>query len=126
MLLAAPHHGLAEGIRSLLETAFDAVIMVADMRSLCESAQRLEPRLAIVDMALAGGDVHGMTAQLRCCCPGLKLILLAVYDDPSVVRLAMEAGAEGMVAKSRIATDLLTAVDAVLRGESHFPGKRTH
>ena len=30
VLLADRHHGLTEGVRGLLETSFDAVVMVAD------------------------------------------------------------------------------------------------
>jgi len=34
VLLADRHHGLSEGVRGLFETAFDAVVMVADETSL--------------------------------------------------------------------------------------------
>ena len=37
VLLADRHHGLTERIRGLLETMFDAVVMVADEPSLQES-----------------------------------------------------------------------------------------
>jgi DNA-binding NarL/FixJ family response regulator len=123
VLLAAPHHGLAEGIRSLLGTEFDAVVMVADEKSLCESAHRLEPGLAVVDLSLAHGDVRGMIRRLREKCEGLKVLLLSAHDEPAVARAAMEAGADGLVNKREIATDLLLAVEHVLRGERHFPGE---
>ncbi len=121
VLLAAPHYGLAEGIRSLLATEFDAVVMVADERSLSESAQRLNPQLAVVDLALAHGDIRGLIDRLRLGCAGLKVILLSAHDEPAIVEAARKAGAEGLVGKREIATELLTAVDAVLRGELHFP-----
>lgn len=120
VLLAEPHHGLAEGIRSLLGTAFDTVVMVADDRSLFEGAERLHPRLAVVDLALAHGDVGGLIRRLRVSCLGLKVILLSAHDEPAVVRAAMEAGADGLVNRRAIAADLLP-VDDVLRGEQHFP-----
>jgi DNA-binding NarL/FixJ family response regulator len=121
VLLAAPHFGLAEGIRSLLATAFDTVVMVADEKSLCETAQRLNPRLAVVDLSLAHGDIRGLIHRLRLSCPGLKVVLLSAHDEPAIVEAARSAGAEGLVAKREIATELLTTVDAVLRGELHFP-----
>ncbi len=121
VLLAAPHYGLADGIRSLLATEFDAVVMVADEKSLCESAVRLNPQLAVVDLALAHGDIRGLIARLRLGCAGLKVILLSAHDESAIVEAARSAGAEGLVGKREIATELLTAVDAVLRGESHFP-----
>ena len=51
VLLADRHHGLTEGVRSLLETMFDAVVMVADETSLAESAARLQPEVAVVDVS---------------------------------------------------------------------------
>lgn len=50
VLLADRHHGLSEGLRSLLETIFEAVVMVADEHSLFETARRLRPTLAVVDL----------------------------------------------------------------------------
>jgi DNA-binding NarL/FixJ family response regulator len=73
---------------------------------------------------LAHGDVSGLIRRLRLACAGLKVILLSAHDEPAVARAAMEAGAEGLVNKREIATDLLPAVEDVLRGERHFPPAR--
>ncbi len=116
VLLADRHHGLTEGVRGLLETMFEAVVMVADENSLFESARRLQPTLAIVDLSLTHGDILRSLQRLRARCPGLKVIVLSVHDEPSVCRAAMEAGADGFVLKRALATDLLPAVDAVLAG----------
>lgn len=116
VLVADRHHGLTEGMRSLLESVFDAVVMVADEVSLFESAERLQPRLAIVDLSLARGKGLQWVPQLRACCPGLKLIVLSVHDEPAVREAALQAGADGFVLKRAVATDLLPAVDAVLAG----------
>lgn len=56
VLLADRHHGLCEGVRSLLETVFEAVVMVADENSLLESARCLQPTLAVVDLSIARSD----------------------------------------------------------------------
>jgi len=48
VLLADRHHGLSEGVRGLLETAFGTVVMVADEASLLEGANRLWPDAAVV------------------------------------------------------------------------------
>jgi DNA-binding NarL/FixJ family response regulator len=116
VLLADRHHGLTEGVRGLLESAFDAVVMVADETSLLESAERLRPALAIVDLSLARGEGLQWLTRLRSRCPGLKVIVLSVHDQPSVCHSAMEAGAAAFVLKRAIATDLLPAIDAVQAG----------
>ena len=114
VLLADRHHGLTEGVRRLLETSFDAVVMVADEISLLESAERLQSTLAIVDLSLVASHNLQWLARLRTLCPTTKLIVLSIHNDPAVRRAAMESGADGFVLKSAIATDLLPAIDAVM------------
>ena len=123
VLLADRHHGLTEGVRGLLESAFDAVVMVADEASLLQSAERLQPTVAVVDLSLARGEGLQWLPRLRSRCPGLKLIVLSVHDQPSVCRAAVEAGADAFVLKRAIVTDLLSAIDAVQAGRSYVsPG----
>ena len=117
VLLADRHHGLAEGIRGLLETAFGTVVMVADEASLLEGAARLRPDVAVVDLSLARDSSLGWLRELRRRCPDLKVIVLSVHDEQTVRRAAMEAGADAFVLKRAIATDLLAAVELVRGGE---------
>jgi two-component system secretion response regulator SsrB len=113
VLLADRHHGLTEGVRGLLETVFGTVVMVADEASLVDGAGRLRPDLAIVDLSLARDRGLGWLHELRKSCPGLKVIVLSVHDEPSVGRAVIEAGADAIVLKRAIATDLLPAIDRI-------------
>jgi DNA-binding NarL/FixJ family response regulator len=123
VLLANRHHGLTEGVRGLLETAFGTVVMVADATSLIEGAGRLKPDVAVVDLSLANDSGLGWLREVKQRCPDLKVIVLSVHDEETVRRAAMEAGADAFVLKRAIATDLLPAVD-LLRGVPS-PGRST-
>jgi two-component system secretion response regulator SsrB len=112
VLLADRHHGLTEGVRGLLATAFGTVVMVSDETSLLDGAERLKPDVAVVDLSLAQDSGLGWLRALRQRCPELKVIVLSVHDEQSVRRAAMEAGADAFVLKRAIATELLSAVDA--------------
>ena len=120
VLLADPHHGVSEGVRALLATSFETVVMVADEVSLLESAHRLRSDLAVVDLALSRGNGLELVHRLRTRFPEMKLIIVSVHDQPSVSRSVLEAGAHGFVAKRAIATDLLAAADAVLAGKRYM------
>jgi len=113
-LLADRHLGLMEGIRGLLETEFEAVVVVGDEVSLFETARQLEVTLAVVDLSLARGDGLGLIRRIRNRFPKLKLIALSVHAEKSVELAAIQAGADGFVRKGSIATDLLPTIDAVL------------
>jgi DNA-binding NarL/FixJ family response regulator len=118
VLLADRHHGLSEGVRGLLETAFGTVVMVADKASLHEVAYRLRPDVAVVDLSLArDGDLEWLKA-VRQRCPGLKVIAISVHDEETVRRAALAAGADAFVLKRAIATDLLPAVARVREEQS--------
>lgn len=113
VLLADRHHGLTEGVRGLLETAFGTVVMVADDASLLEAAVRLRPDVAVVDLSLGRDNGLGWLRAVRLRCPDLKVIVLSVHDEESVRDAAMEAGADAFVLKRAIVTDLLPAIEAV-------------
>ena len=117
VLLADRHHGLTEGVRGLLETAFGTVVMVAEEGSLLEAAGRLRPDVAVVDLSLARDSSLGWLRAVRQRCPDLKVIVLSVHDEQCVRSAAMEAGADAFVLKRAIATDLLPAVARVRGGD---------
>ena len=116
VLVADRHHGLAEGVRGLLETVFATVVMVADKASLLDAAGRLQPDVPVVDLSLARDSGLGWLQTVRQRCPELKVIVISVHDEQSVRQVAMDAGADAFVLKRSIATDLLPAVARVRGG----------
>lgn len=126
VLLADRHHRLSDGVRGLLETTFDGVFMVADQPSLMEGAQRLGPEFVVVDVALARGDIAELLHSIHARAPGAKVLLLSVHDEPAVVAAAFAAGANGLVLKRAIATDLLPAVDALRAGQRYISPLARH
>lgn len=120
MLLADAHHGLRDGVRGLLETEFETVFMVANEASLLEGAGRLKPAIVVFDLSLASGDLCGLLARITERSPGSKVLMLTVHDEATVAEAALAAGAEAVVLKSRLATDLLPAVDALRGGRCYL------
>ena len=120
MLLADRHHGLRDSVRGLLETEFETVFMVADEASLLEGAGQLHPAIVVLDLSLAGGDLCGLLARVTERAPGSKVLMLTVHDEATVAMAALAAGAEAVVLKSRLATDLLPAVDALRAGRRYL------
>jgi len=120
VLLADAHHGLRDGVRGLLETEFETVFMVANEASLLEGAGRLKPAIVVVDLSLAAGDLRGLLVRVTERAPGSKVLMLTVHDETTVAKAALAAGAEAVVLKSRLATDLLAAVDALRAGRRYL------
>ena len=83
--------------------------MAADELSLAEAAERLRPKLVVVDISMAKGDVPGLMVRLRRHKPELKVILLSIHEESTVARSAFDAGADGFLVKSSIANELISA-----------------
>ena len=126
VLLADRHHGLRDGVRGLLEAEFETVFMVADEASLLEGAGRLAPAVVVVDLSFSGGDVRGLLARVGERSPASKLLLLTVHDGPTVADAALDAGADGVVLKRSLATDLMPAVAALLAGKRYLSPEITN
>jgi DNA-binding NarL/FixJ family response regulator len=116
VLLAHRDHGLTEGMRSLLDTKFETVVMVANETSLIKSSSGMNPSLVVVDLSLADGDALGLIHRWRERFPDTKLIVLGAHDESSVSHSIIEAGADGYVVLREIANDLLLAIDQVNAG----------
>ena len=126
VLIADPRNGLFERIRGLLETTFDQIFLVTDKSSLFEGAVRLQPTVIIMDLSYAAGNLSGLMSDLREQAPAAKHLLLSVHDEPSVVAAAIGAGADGMVLKRAIGSDLMPAIDALLAGRHYFNSSATY
>ncbi len=111
---------MLEGIRGLLENMFDAVVMVADMDSLREAPQKLQPDLVVLDLSMpASGEISVVKKKnfVRRF-PAYTLVVLSVYDEPTVARSIIASGASGYVLKRAAVTDLLPALEEVFRGKT--------
>jgi len=118
VILADRHQGMLEGIRGLLEAMFETVVMVADKASLFDTAEKINPDLAVVDLSLLVSSEINIARQLKDKYPDLKIIILSVHDEPTVVSEIMNSGVSGFVLKRSVASDLFSAVDEVLGGKT--------
>jgi DNA-binding NarL/FixJ family response regulator len=119
VLLADSHLNMLQGVHDLLNVLFETVLMVADERSLIEAIATFKPELVVVDLSLPGKGEANVARRLMERHPNLRLIVLSVHDDPTVATLIKNTGAAGFVLKRSTATDLLPAIQEVLRGGNY-------
>ena len=103
----------------LLHDAFDAVVMVADDRSLVEVVERMSPDLLIIDLSLPSSmDDLNVAHRFASERPDMRVIVLSVHDEPAAVRQTLAAGAAAFVLKRTAGIDLIAAVREVLAGRT--------
>jgi DNA-binding NarL/FixJ family response regulator len=120
LLLADAHPNVLEAVRELLAGRFATTVMVAEEPSLLEAVGRMQPDLVVVDLSLPVSGSVNVVRSLFQHYPGLRVVVLSVYDEQTAVSQVLAAGAAGFVLKRTAAVDLLAAVDAVLRGETYI------
>jgi DNA-binding NarL/FixJ family response regulator len=107
---------MMEGIRGLLESLFDSVVMVSDEMSLSETLARLDPDLAVVDLSLDISQASDVAVLLCRYDSDLKFIVLSTHEECEIAEKCMSSGASGYVLKRSAGEDLARAVDEVLKG----------
>jgi DNA-binding NarL/FixJ family response regulator len=119
ILLADDHLLLLDGLRHLLERHYDLVGTVQDGQSVVSAAQRLQPDLVLMDVAMP--VLNGLQAgqRLREQQPKIKLLYVSMYADPPYVEEAMRIGASGYVLKRSGWEELSRAIEAALAGKQY-------
>jgi DNA-binding NarL/FixJ family response regulator len=107
-------------VRLILKETMGTMLMVADEHSLIEAAAGTQLDLVIADLSFPLSSGENVARLLQRLNPGLKAIILSVHDEQTVVDACFAAGAKGFVLKRSAATDLLAAVEAVLKGGTYL------
>ena len=87
-----------------------------------QRAEELKPDLILLDIGLP--KLNGIEAarQIRLLSPSSKIIFLSQYNSLDVVEAALRTGALAYVHKAKAGSELLPAVEAVLRDELFVSG----
>lgn len=120
VLLADRHQSALASVRTLLESKFDKVFMVADEGSLLEAAEKIVPNLIIADLSLPVSKEVNIARRLKKVFPEIKLIILSIHDEPTAITECMEAGVAGFVLKRTAVNDLVPAIEAVMQGSKYI------
>jgi DNA-binding NarL/FixJ family response regulator len=120
ILIADDHNLVAEACGRLLEPEFEVAGIVNNGRTLIEAATQLKPDIVILDVGMP--ELNGIDAgdQLKRSMPSIKLLYLTVNTAPEVAAEAFRHGASGYIVKQCAASELVTAVHRVLKGESYL------
>ena len=121
IVLADRHPSMLMGIRSLLATEAEVVLMVTDEFSLIEAVQKVIPDLVIAELSFPVSGGTNVVKLIKQCNPAIKIIILSMYDDPPVVDAIMKDGADGFVLRQRAVVDLIPAVREATREAAKCP-----
>jgi DNA-binding NarL/FixJ family response regulator len=120
LLVVDDHEVVRQGLVSLLDRrdSFQVVAEAGTVAEAIEQADRFRPDLVIMDVRLPDGSGIEACRDIRAEHPETRVVMLTSYPDEEAVLSAIVAGASGYLLKQVRARDLVTALEAVGRGES--------
>jgi DNA-binding NarL/FixJ family response regulator len=122
-LIADDHVIFSDALRVYLSTALEIVGVVSDGRTLVVEAIRLRPEIVIVDVGMPLLNGLDAARRIKELAPQVKFLFLTMRDDPNLAAAALELGPIAFVLKHSAGSELLQAIDQVLRGRPYLTPK---
>jgi len=116
ILLADDNSAILNHVINLLSqtSRYEVVGALSSGAAVLREFKRLSPDVIVLDISmdlLSGIDVAQHLREYGC---HSKIVFLTVHEDPDYINAAIGAGGSAYVVKSRLSTDLLPALNAVL------------
>jgi two-component system response regulator NreC len=122
ILICDDHVLFSEGIKAILraESGLEVVGEVRDGRQAVEKIKELRPDVVLMDIAMP--DLSGFEATRRVheADPSVRVLMLTMHDEEELVARCLEAGAAGYIIKDAPATQLVYAIETVMKGERYL------
>ena len=126
VLLADDSAAVLEVMKQLLKPEFEVVGTVQDGVSLVAAAQKLDPDVMIVDVAMPGLSGFEAAKQLRKSHVRGIIVFLSFHEDVSFIAEARSIGTMGYVFKSSANQDLVVAIHEALEGRFFVSPRHDH
>jgi len=122
VVLVDDHKLVRDGVKTILERGaeFRVVGEAENGSDAVQLCRKSPPDIVLMDIGLPGMNGIEATTELLRHCPGLKVIILSMFDDENSVVGAIRSGARAFVLKKASSGALLDALRTVARGGSYL------
>lgn len=112
VIIVDDHAVLRDGIRYLCLAASDVTLIgeAASGEEALALCHELQPDVVLMDLMMPGMDGIATTKAIREQCPEVKILVLTSFDTQSLIREAIEAGANSYVLKDAATEEILNAI----------------
>src|SRR5579872_1962753 len=120
VMLVDDHEVVRQGLKSLLERRehLQIVAEAGTVAAAVAAAARTQPDVIVMDVRLPDGTGIEACRDIRAERPETRVLMLTSYADDEAVYASIVAGAAGYLLKQTRGRELVSAIEAVARGES--------
>jgi DNA-binding NarL/FixJ family response regulator len=123
ILCVDDHAVVRDGIGAILNLQPDMTLAASAStgREALEQYRNIRPDITLMDLRLT--DMSGFDAirAIRSEFPNARVVVLSSYEGDADIRAAMDAGAQGYVAKGMVREELLDVIRTVYAGKRRIP-----
>lgn len=126
VIIADDHAVVREGIKAVVERVdplIEIVGLAASGKELLHLAEQAPADVYILDISMPQMNGLEAMAQLLKKDPKAKILVLSMYDDPTLIKKAIHQGARGYLLKEHALEDIVQAIHKVYEGEIAFCSK---
>ncbi len=121
ILITDDHGVIRAGLRALLSglPEIEVVGEAVDGRDTLRKAVELTPDIVLMDLSMPEMGGVEATAQLAQIAPNVRVLILTVHEDESLLKEVIRAGAAGYIIKRAVEDELIHAIRVVARGDMY-------
>ncbi|MCL6612856.1 MAG: response regulator transcription factor [Peptococcaceae bacterium] len=120
LLIVDDHPMIREGLVAMLTPYPDIRIVgtCTDGEEAIEAVGRLCPDIVLMDIKM--GKINGFeaTREIVTSYPGVKVIMLTIFEDAESIRMALQSGASGYMLKQATREKLVESIRRAFKGET--------
>lgn len=122
LMIVEDHELFRTGIQNILATmpGVEVVGEASSGEDAIAMARRVKPDLILMDVGLPGISGLETTERILKTQPGIRVIVLTAHSEPPLPARLLDIGASGYLTKGATAEELISAVNAVHRGERYI------
>ena len=122
VLVADDHTLVREGLVRILRDSgrCEVVAEAADGVEALEKARATRPEVVVLDISMPRLSGIEAVRRIREEVPTASVLAVTVHDEEEYVLHMVRAGASGYLVKDSAATELLEAIEALVRGRGYF------
>jgi DNA-binding NarL/FixJ family response regulator len=118
ILIADDHAIVRAGLRALIsdEPGLELVGEAAGGYEAIELVRQTRPDVLVLDLSMPDLDGISVTRAIKPDMPDLHILILTLHEDEALLKEAIKAGAGGYILKRAAESELISAIQTILRG----------
>ncbi len=122
ILIADDHQLVTEGLVSLLdgEPGYEVISTVRNGFEAIKKVEILQPDLVLMDIDMPMMDGIQSTEEIKRRLPHVKIIILSMHKEKSLIQRAIKIGADGYQVKNADRREFLKSISEVMAGRKSF------